>query len=564
MSKCIGLIALFFVCMQVGATPEVTVKSLLEKESETTKQTNKSRSDNDDSKVKQAVKTKAVVSAVTEESDGELAIGDLPYDEYQRVTPSSAMQAYLRATRKRDFELATNYLDYRNLPPEVSAVGRTLLAEQLSLVLDRTLWVDVQTLSKRPEGKQGETVPSYRDLVGEIKTSRGPVQVLLQRVPSSSGDTKIWKISNATVSNIPFLVDEFGYNLIGEWLYNHLPKAELLGVMVWQWVYFLGSFLFFVLVAIILTRIFSALLHKAKPNVANDVLSFIKGPACLLLAVLLSRAMHDESNVTIAVVAVFQGGTILLIAWTWVFIRLVDVIKHRLSRRFVAQDKPQAVFLLRPASNVTKTFIVIIAILLWFENLGFNATTLLAGLGIGGLAIALAAQKTVENIIGAITLYTSAPVKIGNLCKFGSQVGTIEEIGLRATRIRTLDRSVIYVANAKFVDMQLENISEREKISYRPKLMLSAKTQQQDLTAFMSECKTLLEEHEKVDEAPCRVRFKGFTPWALQIDVLSYVNTIDFAEYMEIIEELNLAILGLLNKHNCELANPEFARVTAE
>ena len=110
---------------------------------------------------------------------------------------------------------------------------------------------------------------------------------------------------------------------------------------------------------------------------------------------------------------------------------------------------------------------------------------MLAGLGIGGLAIALAAQKTVENIIAAITLYISAPVKIGNLCKFGSQLGTVEEIGLRATRIRTLDRSVIYVATAKFVDMQLENVSERARISYRPKLMTSAQTQQPTLMSFM-------------------------------------------------------------------------------
>ncbi|MEI8604234.1 mechanosensitive ion channel family protein [Pseudoalteromonas sp. B160] len=218
--------------------------------------------------------------------------------------------------------------------------------------------------------------------------------------------------------------------------------------------------------------------------------------------------------------------------------------------------------MLRPASNVLKTLVVIVAVLLWFENLGFNATTLLAGLGIGGLAIALAAQKTVENIIGAITLYISSPVKIGNLCKFGSSMGTIEEIGLRATRIRTLDRSVIYVANAKFVDMQLENISERERISYRPNLMLSAKTKQHDLLAFMAACKNLLDKHEKIDDTPCRVRFKGFTPWALQIDLLSYVVTTDFSEYMEIIEELNLAILGLLNEHNCQLANPEFARVS--
>ena len=557
--KLIGLASIFSFSLSSFAEPEVTVKSLIDKESK--EQEQQAAAQEKGAEVKQALKTTAITTAVKEQG-GELDIDSLPFDEFHRITPNSSMQAYLRATRKRDYALATNYLDYRNLPPEVKVIAPELLAEQLSLVFDRTVWIDIDTLSKNPEGKKNESVPSYRDLVTEITTSRGPVQILLQRVPDEKGENKVWKISNATVSKIPFLIDEFGYNVVGEWLYNHLPKAEFLGVMVWQWVYFTGSFLGFVLLSILITRIFAAILHRLRIQTPDDVLAFIKGPICLLLAVFLARSLHDVSNVTIAVVALAQGGTVLLIAWTWVFLRSVDILKHRLSERFIEQEKPQAVFLLRPASNVTKALIVIIAILLWFENLGFSATTLLAGLGIGGLAIALAAQKTVENIIGAITLYISAPVKIGSLCKFGASVGTIEEIGLRATRIRTLDRSVIYVANAKFVDMQLENISERERISYRPNLMLNAKTQQHDLTAFMSACKKLLNEHEKIDEVPCRVCFKGFTPWALQVDVLSYVVTTDFAEYMEIVEELNLAILGLLNEHNCELANPEFARVS--
>ncbi len=556
--KLIGLSMLFCFSLHISAEPEVTVKSLMDKDSKVDAQDESSSKGEEE--VKQVIKAAAVSSAVKEKGE-ELDIDSLPYDEFHRITPSSSMQAYLKAARNRDFNLATHYLDYRNLPPEVKVIAPELLAEQLSLVFDRTVWIDVDTLSKKPEGKKNESVPSYRDLVAEITTSRGPVQILLQRVPSEDGDNKVWKISNATVSKIPFLIDEFGYNLVGEWLYNHLPKAEFLGVMLWQWVYFAGSFLGFIVFSVLVTRIFAAILHRLKVNTPQDVLAFIKGPICLLLAVLLSRSLHDVSNVTIAVVAIAQGGTVLLIAWTWVFLRSIDIVKHRLAERFIAQDKPQAVFLLRPASNVTKMLIVVIAVLLWFENLGFSATTLLAGLGIGGLAIALAAQKTVENIIGAITLYISAPVRIGSLCKFGAQVGTIEEIGLRATRIRTLDRSVIYVANAKFVDMQLENISERERISYRPNLMLSAKTKQVDLQAFMVALKQLLDEHDTIVDDPCRVKFKGFTPWALQIDVLSYVNTVDFAVYMEVIEELNMAILGLLNEHNCELANPEFARV---
>lgn len=524
------------------STPEVTVKSLIDKN-------DKEKTDEE----KEVTSAEAGSSLTSQQADEALF-----FDEFNRITPRNTMYGFLTAARARDFELASHYLDYRNLPQDAAAIGQMKLAENLSLILDRTLWVDIDNLSNKPDGKKNEAVPSYRDLVGEISTSQGKVQILLQRVPNKQGTQTIWKISNATVSKIPLLIKEYGYNRIGEWLYQSLPSFEFLGVMLWQWVYFACSFIFFVLVAIVLTRLVSFVLVHLKFPIQQDIVDFINGPICLLIAVIMSRSLSDESNVTIAFLAVIHGATVLLLAWTWVFLRIVDITKHRLSQRFIRQDKPHAVFLLRPVSNVIKTSIVIIMLFVW---LGFNATTLLAGLGIGGLAIALAAQKTVENIIAAITLYTSAPVRIGNLCKFDNHLGTIEEIGLRATRIRTLDRSVIYVANAKFVDMQLENISERERISYRPKLMLSAKTEQQNLHAFMASVRALLKEHEHIADEPCRVRFKGFTPWALQIDVLSYVETVDFAFYMEIIEELNMAMLGLLNEHNCELANPEFARV---
>jgi MscS family membrane protein len=541
-------------CSGLYAQEEATVKSLLDQDSQ---QSDSAQQDSDS--LQKQVTNGATNSLARDEN---LEIESLPFDEYHRMTPRASMQGYLKAVKALDYELATKYLDYRNLPSEIQGIAPELLAEQLMLVLDRTIWIDLNSLSMHAEGKKNESVPAYRDLIAEIETSKGSVQILMQHVPDEENKQLVWKISNATVSQIPFLIEEFGYNELGEWLYHHLPKIDFLNVMLWQWLYFLGMFIGFFLLSMLITRVVAGLLKTIRPSTQEDILSFIKGPICLLIAIIISRTFHGDSNITIAVAALEHAATILLIAWSWVLIRSIDLIKHRMAQSFVANDKPQAVFLLRPASNVVKMCIIIVMTLLWFENLGFKATTLLAGLGIGGLAIALAAQKTVENVIGAITLYASAPVKIGDLCQFAKNFGVIEEIGLRATRIRTIDRSVIYVPNAKFVDMELENVSEREKIAYKPKLMLSEKTTQANLAAFMDACKTLLEQHEMIDETPCRVRFKGFTPWALEVDVLSYVATTDFAQYMEIIEELNLALLGLLNEHNCKLASPEFAKLS--
>jgi MscS family membrane protein len=177
----------------------------------------------------------------------------------------------------------------------------------------------------------------------------------------------------------------------------------------------------------------------------------------------------------------------------------------------------------------------------------------LAGLGIGGLAIALAAQKTVENIIGAITLYTSAPIKIGDFCRFGNSFGVVEEIGLRSTRIRTLDRSVIYVANAKFIDMNIENFSERERIAFRPKIFLSPDTSKENIDALLVAIKRLLNGNEMIASAPLRAHFKAYTIYGLELDILAYVNTTNFDVFLDEINELNLNILALLNEHDCKI-----------
>ena len=194
-----------------------------------------------------------------------------------------------------------------------------------------------------------------------------------------------------------------------------------------------------------------------------------------------------------------------------------------------------------------------IAALNWLENLGFNASTLLAGLGIGGLAIALAAQKTVENIIGAITLYTSAPIKIGNFCRFGNSLGVVEEIGLRATRIRTIDRSVIYVANAKFIDMNIENYSEREKMAFKPKIFLAPDTAQENIDALLVAIRGMLSSTDSLAESPLRSHFKAYTIYGLELDIFAYVNTTDFDVFLDEINQLNLNILALLNEHDCKV-----------
>jgi len=478
---------------------------------------------------------------------------NIPQDEYERGQPRSAIAGYLRALRAGEMALASNYLDYRNLSEKTLSIGKEELARQLGVVLNRTLWVDLSSISNKQEGRINDNLPSYRELVGQVEFQGNDVDILLQRIPRAGDRVKIWKISNATVEKIPRLFKRYSYSPLGEFLAKNLPAIDLFGVMLWQWLYFTLMMLLYFIVAKVITWLISFTIKRVYQKASNDVLNFIKEPVALLLAVVLARNFHDEANVTIAVKAVTEGSTLLTLAICWVLFRFVDLMKTTLADKFIAQDKPLAVYLLRPAGTVIKLIIFIIATLNWLENLGFNASTLLAGLGIGGLAIALAAQKTVENIIGAITLYTSAPVKIGNFCRFGNSFGVVEEIGLRSTRIRTLDRSVIYVANAKFIDMNIENYSEREKIAFRPKIFLAPSTPKENIDALLAAIRLLLSSNENIASSPQRTHFKAYTIYGLELDILAYVKTTDFDVFLDEINQLNLDILSLLNEHDCKV-----------
>ncbi|SDJ91526.1 MscS family membrane protein [Ferrimonas sediminum] len=483
-------------------------------------------------------------------------------DEFERGSPRSSMEGLLHAMRYGDFDQAGHYLDTRNLPDTVAALEPAELARQLKVVLDRTLWVDLQSMSNSKHGQSEDGLPSYRDLVGKIAHHQRQVSVYMQRVPRGDGES-IWKISNATLSHIPELYRIHGDGPIGEFLSQHLPAFEVMGLQSWQVV----ALLLFLLIAYVLSWplfwLTNTLIGRRGDH-TQHLQRFISGPIRLLLLVLVIRQTLPLIRPSIEAQAFAEGRTLLIIAFLWVVVAGLELTRQHLMQVLRERGKDQGALLMRPLFTVAKTLVILTGLLLWLENLGFKATTILAGLGIGGLAVALAAQKSVENLIGAITLYMSTPVRVGNFCRFGTQMGVVEEIGLRYTRIRTLDRTVIHISNATFVDLQLENFSEREKIRFSPTLHLRYDTRASQLRPLMDAITDALQTHEMVDEAPVRVRFHKFGPQALQLSILSYINTTDFPVYLEAAEELNLTILTLLEQHKVALADATQRRLSHE
>jgi small-conductance mechanosensitive channel len=206
----------------------------------------------------------------------------------------------------------------------------------------------------------------------------------------------------------------------------------------------------------------------------------------------------------------------------------------------------------RIATIVVVTVVVVLAM----QRLGVPVAGLVAGLGVGGLAIALAAQSSLENFLGGIILYTDQPVKVGDFCKFGSQRGTVEDVGLRSVKIRTLDRTIITVPNGDFAKMQLENLTDRDKVLLREELCLRYETTQEQLRQVLTELETMLREHPRMADEPLRVRFTGFGQHFLEVELFAYAMTNAWPEFLEIREDVLLKVMEIVEGAGTRLALP--------
>jgi len=209
---------------------------------------------------------------------------------------------------------------------------------------------------------------------------------------------------------------------------------------------------------------------------------------------------------------------------------------------------------MRPVTSTTKVFVALLAVTIWLDNIGVNVTALVAGLGVGGLAVALVLQKPLEDIIGAITLYTQQPVKIGQFCTAGNVSGTIEEISLRSTRIRKPDNNVVIIPNAIFATASIENVSERRRILHKQVLRLAQDTSQTEILRLLDELRASIGHHAKVITDTSRVRFVAFGEYSKNIEVFAHVDTTDWLEFLSISEEINLATQGILDATGARLA----------
>ncbi|MFO8005686.1 mechanosensitive ion channel family protein [Thioalkalivibrio sp.] len=248
-------------------------------------------------------------------------------------------------------------------------------------------------------------------------------------------------------------------------------------------------------------------------------------------------------------------GVTLSLAGGWLAYHLVDNISRAIeahSHHFRYRDE----VLRSLATSLAKLAVIIGAVLFLAEILSLPYQGVLAGLGIGGLAVALAARSTLENFIGGITLFADKPIEVGDFCRLGDHLGVIEAIGLRSVKVRSVDRTIVTIANAEFVNLHIENFTRRDRILLRTTIGLRYETTPDQLRWVLVEIRKLLLQHPMVTPEPARARFAGFGEHSVDIEIFAYVGTSDFNEFLAVQEDIFLRLIDIVDASGTGFAFP--------
>jgi MscS family membrane protein len=255
-------------------------------------------------------------------------------------------------------------------------------------------------------------------------------------------------------------------------------------------------------------------------------------------------------------------GLLTVLGTAWLAARIIDLAIGRV-RKFLETAHPGFSRSVLPLSGrALKVAVLALGLLAMFANWGYNTGTILAGLGIGGIAIALASQKTIENLFGSVAVISDHPVHVGDFCKVGNHLGTVEDIGLRSTRIRTPDRTLVTIPNGEFSAMTLENYSKRDKMLFHPTLNLRRDTTPRQVRMVLDSIQEILKQNRSVETGPLPVRFVGVGAYSLDIEIFAYVLTGDYDQFLQIQQDLLLKILDAVAAAGTALALPTQASVS--
>ena len=465
-------------------------------------------------------------------------------DPYRRETPRSAFLGFIQAAQRSNWAVAAEFLQFRGNP---APAARQTLARQLEAVLNRAFSGDLQALSGAVAGNLADGLPPEYERAGQLALGEETVDVLLARETPREGPP-VWLFSAETLREIPRLYRELNVPEIEEKLPEVLRRP--VGYLhLWQLVGFVGLLpplflLSWLLFSVVMKPLRLRLEKKGRQGDVREALKRARAPVALLLTLGLHH--FATSYLSLPLLFRYRYGlwfrVSIVAAAAWLLLRLIDSLSGTARNRF-AEAGSSAVPTITLGRRILKGAVLLFAVLAGLSAVGVNLTAALAGLGIGGVALAFAARTSIENIFGGFTVIGDKILRVGDTCRIGTFTGTVEDITLFATRLRTFDRTVVSIPNGTLLTKEIENLSRRDRFLFNHVLGLRYETTPEQMKAVLASLRTILAEHPRVAPEEARVRFLRLGASSLDLELRAYVLAADFPAFLEVQEELLFSVL---------------------
>jgi MscS family membrane protein len=479
-----------------------------------------------------------------------------PTDSLGRTTPYGTVFGFLQSAQSGDYSIAAQYLQMNAARRQTEGEA---LATKLKLVMDRSFAGNLKP-SREAEGTPQEDVPADRQNLGTMTSGDAEVELQLVRVTDPNAG-KIWLISSNTLAKVPELYDQVEARQVETKLPHWMVVHQFAGMPLWQWL----ALILLIPVAAGAGWLLLAILGfplrwwahwRGQAELGPSQTVF--GPAWLLLATLIHRIaagymgmplLQRHYYIQVTAVAVIIGAN-------WVLWRVIQWFLRRVRARALAHGHGGTGSLMLLGERMIKAAVFILALFSILGILGVNLTTALAGVGIGGLAIGFGAQQTIANLFGGVSVLGDEVIRVGDVCKFGDRAGTVEDIGLRSTRVRTEERTLLAIPNGTVATINVENLSRRDKILFKTVLNFHLDTTSDHLREALADIRRVLMSNDKVESSTVRVRLLELTAASINVELVCYVLTQNFDVFAETREALLLQIMKYVEDSPASLAKP--------
>jgi MscS family membrane protein len=476
-------------------------------------------------------------------------------DPLGRGSPRGCAEGFLKAAERDDYGRAANYLNTQTSPGQAQQ-----LARELKAVLDEGFSGKIDKLPRTADGDLEGGSPPDHQWVGSVKTKSTSFDVMMDRVQRGNGPP-IWLFSPSTLRSVPRAFNDIESEDLGKYFPGFFTRVRFLSFPLWRWLTIVVSLAAALILTFLLIRALMPVLRSVVGRMTGEHderrLTSLRTPLGLILLAIAIRVLGFLAISLLAREIWSATAEIFgIVGVSWLVIRFSDIVSDLGSRRLLLKQASGKMALLAFGRRMFKLLVVLIAAIVLLRYVGVNVTAMLTGLGIGGVALALAAQKTIENFFGGILIIMRDVVRVGDACKLADQTGNIEDVGFSATRVRTLDRTVVSVPNGLLSQTNIENYTMRDKFWFHHVFGLRYDTSVQQVRQVLAEIDKMLRDHPKIETQTCRIRFIQFGHSSLDLEVFAYVLESDFVSFLSVQEGLLLRIMEIAAASGTRLALP--------